>query len=401
MINFWVVIVVLGVVCMVGKAIWQDSKTFAPWVKPQWQKVLVLWREATFLKKIYIILVPIVGFVFLILLLNLYSIIFLLEWKDRTTPTSANIQNFTFNLLGIIISGTGTLFGVYWTVRQANESKRQNDVTQRQAHTTEQWQITDRISKATEALGKNNNDGNPLVEPRLGALYALERIAKDSIRDHVGIMEILCAYIRYNSPDMDNGLRPPPLREDIQAALIIIGRRENWPEGTKRLDIEKQQKYTIKLNNCDLHGARLSGANLSGAEFMSGDQNHVFFDNANLRGALFYDTHMHGALICNSDISDASFSGANMKHVITEWAYAKKCDISCAENLTQEQLNQMFLGKDVELPKGLNHPQEKTKYYKDYDTDEDFFAAYKKWLDEEKIKQEKIRLKKYPHYQPK
>jgi hypothetical protein len=45
----------------------------------------------------------------------------------------------------------------------------------------------------------------PNIEVRLGAILALERIAQDSTatdegRDHVRVMEILCAYIRENAP---------------------------------------------------------------------------------------------------------------------------------------------------------------------------------------------------------
>lgn len=40
----------------------------------------------------------------------------------------------------------------------------------------------------------------PNLEVRIGAIYALERIAQDSLRDHIQIMEILCAYIRQNAP---------------------------------------------------------------------------------------------------------------------------------------------------------------------------------------------------------
>ena len=36
------------------------------------------------------------------------------------------------------------------------------------------------------------------TEARLGAIYALERIAQDSERDHWSIMETLCAYVRKN-----------------------------------------------------------------------------------------------------------------------------------------------------------------------------------------------------------
>lgn len=45
----------------------------------------------------------------------------------------------------------------------------------------------------------------PTIEVRIGALLSLERIAQDSVtydrgRDHVRVMEILCAYVRENAP---------------------------------------------------------------------------------------------------------------------------------------------------------------------------------------------------------
>ena len=106
------------------------------------------------------------------------------------------------------------------------------------------------------------------LEVRLGAIYALERIAQDSLRDHIPVVEILCTYVRLNSPNSEGtALKPfyptfhtmpsylpesqkteiilrdiyrkkdyreklrnevsefPSLRLDIQAALTVIGRR--------------------------------------------------------------------------------------------------------------------------------------------------------------------------------
>jgi hypothetical protein len=92
-------------------------------------------------------------------------------------------------------------------------------VAQRQVDVAEQGQITDRISKAVEGLGSvrserrviesDNNEAaslsqeslefiEPNLEVRIGAIFALERISQDSLRDHIQIMEILSAYIRNN-----------------------------------------------------------------------------------------------------------------------------------------------------------------------------------------------------------
>ena len=170
--------------------------------------------------------------------------------------------------------------------------------------------ITDRINKAVEMLGAEkevkhqrvNSNGKRVfekdangeidyarptmveetvrnIEVRMGAILSLERIAQDSTRfdagrDHVRVMEILCAYIRENAQGSDatkslrelhdeeskdpgaptarfeeefcnkHGLSPPDLSEaisvdatkrwarsliepraDVQLALTVIGRR--------------------------------------------------------------------------------------------------------------------------------------------------------------------------------
>ena len=53
--------------------------------------------------------------------------------------------------------------------------------------------MTDRYSTAIEHLGSEN------LAVRIGAIYALERIARDSRRDHPAIMDVLSAFIREES----------------------------------------------------------------------------------------------------------------------------------------------------------------------------------------------------------
>ena len=54
----------------------------------------------------------------------------------------------------------------------------------------EQGQVTERYTKAIEQLGSQH------MAVRIGAIYALERIARDSARDQPTVMEVLSAFIR-------------------------------------------------------------------------------------------------------------------------------------------------------------------------------------------------------------
>src|SRR4051812_37196715 len=55
--------------------------------------------------------------------------------------------------------------------------------TWRTTRVTEDGRITDRFSKAVELLGSRTADNTKSIESRLGGIYALERIARDSERD--------------------------------------------------------------------------------------------------------------------------------------------------------------------------------------------------------------------------
>lgn len=66
--------------------------------------------------------------------------------------------------------------------------------TWRNLKVTEDKQVAERFAKAIELLGNEN------IHIRLGASYALERIANDSDKDYWQVIEVLTAYIREQSP---------------------------------------------------------------------------------------------------------------------------------------------------------------------------------------------------------
>ena len=134
--------------------------------------------------------------------------------------------------------------------------------------------MTDRYTKAIEQLGSEK------LDVRIGGIYALERVARDSARDHPTVMEVLAAFIREHSreqwppsgPGGQEQARPTP-RADIQAAAVI-GRRD------RRGDIQQ-----IDLSGADLPGANFSGADLTGADLSGADLSGADLSGADLSGA--------------------------------------------------------------------------------------------------------------------
>ena len=183
------------------------------------------------------------------------------------------------------------------TYRQAKAALQQTEAIFRQVTVAEQGHITDRFTKAVEQLGSDN------LAVRLGGIYALERIAKDSERDHWTIMEVLTAYVRENAPwlsksksETDKEKQEDQSRElsaDIQAILTVIGRR------TTKFELQNQQ---IDLSNTDLRRIKLIKANFDQANFKGSR-----LDSAKLPYARFNKTNLEFVVFNGADLTGVEF----------------------------------------------------------------------------------------------
>jgi uncharacterized protein YjbI with pentapeptide repeats len=188
--------------------------------------------------------------------------------------------------------------------------------------------MTDRINTAVEQLGAEKTvkvpgkdaDGKditieetrPNIEVRIGAILSLERIAQDSTihdkgRDHVRVMEILCAYVRENAkavtlePRTEEAPVPEP-RLDIKIAVDVLKRRN-----LQQLSIEEDVKYRLDLRAVDFGGVDFSKGNMSGTVFAHCRFEFANFEDADLRGALFFGSLINFAWWRGADITGATF----------------------------------------------------------------------------------------------
>jgi hypothetical protein len=216
---------------------------------------------------------------------------------------------------------------------------------------TEQGQVTDRYTRAIEQLGSDK------LDVRIGGIYALERIARDSAKDHPAVMEVLTTFIRDHSrepwppPETASGARTeaaswalpgtvtaqrqartvrylaarsssptgnPPEHErlprpDIQAAINVVRRRD------ARNDLER-----IDLTRADLRGANLRNAEFGGVTVRIGrfsfDLGGAILRDADLRDATLIEANLRradltGADLTGVDLTDAYLSGAELGDV--------------------------------------------------------------------------------------
>src|SRR5215217_4967771 len=124
----------------------------------------------------------------------------MIYWLQEATQagaqgTASSSATLTGAIVGAVVGLVGVLIGQVLQQRRHSqtlqETQRRHSEDLRQA---EQGQITERFTRAIDQLGSEK------LEIRLGGIYALERIARDSPeRDYSTVIEVLTAYVRQNS----------------------------------------------------------------------------------------------------------------------------------------------------------------------------------------------------------
>src|SRR5262245_28229092 len=262
------------------------------WLVDKWRDFTIVQKDwiATYENRAFLILV---AFIFVILILwlvpkwQVYSYrarfiqsdISRLEPKDRVQYEASLItaENNARVTIAQIIGGLVVLLGLYATfknIRVAEEGK-----------------LTERFSKAVELLGSDK------LDVRLGGIYALERIARDSLKDHWTVMEVLTAFVREQSRKEYRGYIPSlsepsssvdipeddlTLREDIQVALTVIGRREWSKVERPHQELNLMQAYLGK----------------------------VFLFDANIRNSNFFNTYFQQSILFRTDLRKAVLANA-------------------------------------------------------------------------------------------
>jgi hypothetical protein len=235
-------------------------------------------------------------------------------WQGQMEPKDlAKLQNDARTVIVQALGGAFLLVGLYLTFRNLQ--------------LTQDRQITEHYTRAIEQLGSDQ------LQVRLGAIYALERIARDSERDHWPIMEILTAYVRvharWKEPPEDRAEEEgPPI--DIQAILTVLERRI-WTRET--------QEQRLNLSGVDLRGALLRHMHLEGASLMNSHLEHstlvdIHLENANLRRS-----HLENAQLSEVYLQSANLATAYLKEALVGAVDLRGANLLNVVGLTESQLD--------------------------------------------------------------
>lgn len=234
-----------------------------------------------------------------------------LRSRDLQPADGVVITGFRTTLVAI---GAGAVagLGLYYTHHTLQHTRVRD---QQQTELTREGQVTDRYVEAIKLLSADH------PTQRLGGIYSLERIMRDSEKDHATVVAVLAAFIRQHAR-LTDGVTPnhQSPTEEVQAALTVLGRRPEWDEPS-RLDLRR-----TNLRGADLCRARLSRARLAGCDLSHTDLRDIHLESAWLPGA-----DLTNAILTNADLSKANLRQSNLSGTVVTGARLQATDLRGAD----------------------------------------------------------------------
>jgi len=307
----------------------------------------------------------------LLVYLLVLAILLILWWAPKlqvSKLTTDRLERFdkeneARKTLATIIGGFAIVATVYSTTRALDA--------------TREGQITDRYTKAIEQLGATKTNQEPNIEVRLGGIYALVRIAKDSARDSETIDQVLTAYMRHNIPAkaVQDCADTAIARADLQAITSTLG-DVTYAQG-------RAKRPTFHLGGVSFCGFSFSGRNFDGsyltfgemrraafreAKFRHAWMEYVDFSGANLqgadltgailRGAVLSDVDLRGAMLTDALLTEAKFKAARLEDSNLSGANLDSADfegvnLERTHGLCREQLSRAKTDRRTSAPNNL------------------------------------------------
>ncbi len=288
------------------------------------------------------------------------------------------------------------LIVAHWAARAAQEQARIAQETSRNTLFTKAVEQLgamreERVKEETrDAAGavtgsKETIRLRPNTEVRLGAIYALEKLAREGLDMHWPIMETLCAYVRENagparhwSEDEEvafeewvRRLKAPTV--DVQAAITVIGSRSKAQQDyeRKRREGGGGDAWRLDFQGAHLARANLSGMSLAAARFDRCALYLVYTRGVDLREASLVRAHLDGAWLENGRLEGVRLTQAHLDGAWLEgarlagaWLWRAKLtdafvagvDLAGTIGLAQWQLNAAAGDKWTRIPDGLDRP---------------------------------------------
>lgn len=230
------------------------------------------------------------------------------EERNEFVRTAAQVGGAIFLALGLYYTHQTVENSRKTLEHQRQDTERQRVRDQEEAERHRKDHQDERFFRAVELLGNENS-----IDARIGAIYALEQLSKESDEYYHQIIEVLCTFIRRRSSEVIASLEPntdeyeaAPL--DIQTSVTVLGRRRMvLGDGEQKgLDLSGAYLCHVMVLDADFQGSRFFGAYLVHAAFLDCNLSHANFTQAKLMRSSFVNSILIGAFMIDTDATDSA-----------------------------------------------------------------------------------------------
>jgi uncharacterized protein YjbI with pentapeptide repeats len=287
--------------------------------------------------------------VFLIIAVGSISVLVSILWialARQLKPSSFQEKKDFVQLIAQVLGGATiiiTLFSTWYSVRENQRKIQESELIAHQnlqiateaLKETRYRQIAERYSKAAEQLGNADR------KFRIGSIYGLGQVAKDSDEFYSPVVDLLASYVVENARWQNSGRPADQMPADIQAVFNVLGWRKRWWEigedrrlelhGTDLRGLILKSKEGIEDGGAHLEGAQLWNAHFEGPPGTTNLRGihleNAVLKNANLQGAYLFKANLQGA-----DLTDADIKGADLSFArVTPEQVAAATNYECAK----------------------------------------------------------------------
>jgi uncharacterized protein YjbI with pentapeptide repeats len=244
--------------------------------------------------------------------------------REDIAPLLAPLASFLTGLLTVVVAG----FAAWIALRQARIATQQAQTArlrhEEQTNADRQRRITESFTKAVEQLGSDK------LQVRLGGIYTLERLSRESEPDYWPVMETLTAFARDQArwqgedtalsqtvarlryyPAVAPRLSDYELPTDITAILTVIKRRD-----AQSREREQSENWRLDLSSTDLKGANLGGTHLERAILTGVHLEAAYLAEAHLDEAILGEAHLEKAHLQKACLERAYLAEAHLDEAI-------------------------------------------------------------------------------------
>jgi hypothetical protein len=276
-----------------------------------------------------------------------------LQLRNERTKLQNDVRTTLLQGLG----GAFFLATAFFTWRQVRLSQEQLQNAQEQLHNAKESQITERLTRAIDQLASKDKE----VDISVGAIYSLERIAKDSPPDASSIHEVLSAYIRTRAKLPSDIESIEHSKEDeygdtfllytrlpgVQAAMTALARPPLSLDSVPFL-------ICLDFRVSDLEGAYLRRASLFGCHFELANLKKAQLQDSNLKNATLQFADLKDACLQGAKLNGANLENADLQRAHLEGAFVGGCNFRNAKGLDEAHLKGARADERTEWPEGFD-----------------------------------------------